>query len=187
MHQELSDSAEGQNSVDIWVDFVDNLWDKHLSHLREELYGEGLFEYNPNTGCYGFQEEEEEEASSSELPMAALLKEAVKEGGEEENTGDVPFRFQSSIIYTDDHSSDEESELLMDALLREAVEEEEEERGANNDPFRLHMHESEAIVHTYDRSSSEESEHDGVGGNEQEMVAEMEETERRGREGKHLC
>ncbi len=59
-----------------------DLWDTHLPHLREELYGEGLFVYNPNTGCYGFQEEEDEDETSGNELMAALLREAAEEDEE---------------------------------------------------------------------------------------------------------
>ena len=84
MHQEL-ESASKEGTVDIWLEFISDLWQKHLPHLREELFGEGLFVYNPNTGCYGFQEEEEEEGEemSSNALMAALLKEAAEEDWEE--------------------------------------------------------------------------------------------------------
>lgn len=84
VHHELEEGSQGQRTVDIWLEFVSDLWEKHLPHLREELYGEGLFVYNPNTGCYGFQEEEEEDEASYEEVMAALLREAAEEGEEGE-------------------------------------------------------------------------------------------------------
>lgn len=99
MQQELAESAKGEGTVDIWLEFVGDLWDKHLPHLREELYGEGLFVYNPNTGCYGFQEEEEEEseASGGEL-MAALLREAAEEDWEEGRRDEDSFKIQPSSM-----------------------------------------------------------------------------------------
>ena len=89
VEQELEGSAEGRGIVDLWLEFIADLWQKHLPHLREELYGDGLFVYNANTGCYGFQEEEEEEGSevSGGALMAALLREV--EGGERKGDSDA--------------------------------------------------------------------------------------------------
>ncbi len=84
--EELEGAKEGRGTVDIWLEFIGDLWQTHLPHLREELYGEGLFVYNANTGCYGFQEEEEEEGSEvgGEELMAALLREVGRGEGAEE-------------------------------------------------------------------------------------------------------
>ncbi len=90
--------------MDIWLEFISDLWEQYLPHFREVLYGQGLFIFNPNTGCYGFQEEEEEDDnadSMSEL-MAALLEEPTEEeGGRERGSGS--FRIQEP------HPEEEES------------------------------------------------------------------------------
>lgn len=39
-----------------WPEFVDDLWQRHLPHLRQEAYGDGEFMFDPTTGRYGFQE-----------------------------------------------------------------------------------------------------------------------------------
>ena len=39
-----------------WPEFVDDLWQKRLPHLRQEVYGDGEFMFDPTTGRYGFQE-----------------------------------------------------------------------------------------------------------------------------------
>ena len=55
------------------------MWQRHLPHLREELYGEGVYVF---IGQYGFQEEKEKEVSSNEV-MAILLEKAAEEDLEE--------------------------------------------------------------------------------------------------------
>lgn len=83
VQQELDDSAKGQGTVDTWVEFVDDRWEKHLSTI-EVFQGEGRID-----NLYGFQKrEEKEEASSSELlTPAPPLREAAKEKEEEGRVG----------------------------------------------------------------------------------------------------
>ena len=86
------------------------MWQRHLPHLREELYGEGLYDF---IGHYGFQAEEGE-ASSSEV-MASLLEKAAEENREEENseTCSSPETSLPDIVHTyDDLNSGDEGEFL---------------------------------------------------------------------------
>ena len=100
MQQELEGSSEGEGDLNIWSEFISDLWEKHLPHLREELYGEGLFVFNPNTGCYGFQEEEEEEGEEFEdcvLTSSLLGDDADKDGRyEREGMESVSYRIRDS-------------------------------------------------------------------------------------------
>ena len=40
-----------------WPEIVDDLWQERLPHLRQEVYGDGMFMFDPTTGRYGFQED----------------------------------------------------------------------------------------------------------------------------------
>lgn len=61
VQQEVATEESNQNqSVPVWSEFVYDLWNNHLPHLREELYGDGQLAFNPSTGYYGFQEENED-------------------------------------------------------------------------------------------------------------------------------
>ena len=116
----------GQSGGDIWYEFVSDLWEKYLPHLREELFGEGLFVFDPSTECYGFQENEEDEEEGSGGFMAALLRDAMEEGGElgEEASLKIQDPFDSFTEVTESHightydlnlvSSDEEEEEEME-------------------------------------------------------------------------
>ena len=149
--QELAGAAEGQGGVDIWLEFVTDLWQKHLPHLREELYGEGMFVYNANTGCYGFQEEDEDgsEASGGEL-MAALLREVARgedKGGERRGVDDSgsfklqpPSEEESFAVISEDmightydlaQSSSDEGEGLDDFTTGQ---EDEDDREKSEEP-----------------------------------------------------
>ena len=74
---------EGNTQANQWSEFVDDLWDVRLPHLREETYGDGGFVYDPATGLYGFQEGSED--GSEEELMFDLMNDqedgATKEGG----------------------------------------------------------------------------------------------------------
>lgn len=76
VQQELNKDARGENP---WSEFVCDLWKKYLPHLREELYGDGMFLYDANTGRYGFQGKEQEEEPTSLKRMGDLLMNAVEE------------------------------------------------------------------------------------------------------------
>lgn len=138
VQHELDEGFQGQGPVNIWSEFIADLWKKHLPHLREEIYGEGLFVYNPNTGRYGFQEEEEEEEDSAGELMAVLLREAAEEDEEEgkrvlgsglQPESSFAMVSESKVGHTYDlnqHSSEEEEE--------EEEEGEEEREGKKHDP-----------------------------------------------------
>ncbi len=95
VHLELEVEMGGQSGGDIWYEFVSDLWEKYLPHLREELFGEGLFVFDPSTECYGFQENEEDEEEGSGGFMAALMRDAMEEGGEVGEEGS--FKIQDPL------------------------------------------------------------------------------------------
>ena len=57
IQQELERGKGRINDGDIWVEFVSNLWDKYLPHVREEFYDDGRLVFDPITELYGFQVE----------------------------------------------------------------------------------------------------------------------------------
>ena len=54
--QQQVEAEEGDTQRDQWREFVGDLWDNRLPHLRSEVYGDGAFVFDPHTGRYGFQE-----------------------------------------------------------------------------------------------------------------------------------
>ena len=69
---EVGDVAKEQ-----WNEVVEDLWENQLPHLREEVYNEGVFVYDPLTGRYGFQEGSE--FDSEEELMKDLMNEPERE------------------------------------------------------------------------------------------------------------
>ena len=60
-----------------WNEVVEDLWENQLPHLREEVYNDGAFVYDPQTGRYGFQEGSE--FDSEEELMKDLMNEPERE------------------------------------------------------------------------------------------------------------
>jgi len=54
--QQQVEAEEGDTQRNQWREFVGDLWDNRLPHLRSEVYGDGAFVFDPHTGRYGFQE-----------------------------------------------------------------------------------------------------------------------------------
>ena len=54
--QHQVEAEGGDTQRDQWREFVGDLWDNRLPHLRSEVYGDGAFMFDPHTGRYGFQE-----------------------------------------------------------------------------------------------------------------------------------
>ena len=117
VQQELKGSNKSDGSLNIWSEFVSDLWEKHLPHLRWP--GEHHGESNPNTGCYGFQEEEEEEGEENEdcVLTSSLLGDSADEDGGYERGGmesgsngirDTPMEEESFTILSevDGHTLD---------------------------------------------------------------------------------
>ena len=92
VHQELQGKEDGQDGSDIWLEFESDLWTKHLPHLREEIYGDGQFVFDPSTERYGFQEDEEEGEGSGGF-LAALLQDAMDDKPDE----DKSFKIQEPM------------------------------------------------------------------------------------------
>ena len=67
----MEKKASNSSSLNLWSEFVSDLWKNHLPHFREILYGDGSFVFNPTSGYFGFQEEnrwvqaEEDDAQNS--------------------------------------------------------------------------------------------------------------------------
>lgn len=74
VEQELDDGVKGQAKEEVWVEFIEDLWEKNLSKWRNVFHVQGR-------GPYGFQEKDEkEEASIGEWLMSPPpLREAVEE------------------------------------------------------------------------------------------------------------
>lgn len=72
-----------------WPEFVNDLWQERLPHLRQEVYGDGMFMFDPTTGRYGFQEgsdygtEDEFMTDLMNEPEYQGDKEGEREGGGE--------------------------------------------------------------------------------------------------------
>ena len=70
---ELAAGADSQAQGIHWSEFVADLWNVHLPHLREETYGEGEFVFDPSTNRYGF----ENQSDDDELLMHDLENDEV--------------------------------------------------------------------------------------------------------------
>ena len=123
VQQELEGSNEGEGGLNIWSEFISDLWEKHLPHLREELYGEGLFVFNPDTGRYGFQEEKEEEGEEDEdcVLTSSLLGDSANDDGRRGIKQDSPM--EEDIL----------SEEMVDGHTLESCSSDEEE-GRGGEP-----------------------------------------------------
>lgn len=64
-----------------WPEFVNDLWQERLPHLRQEVYGDGMFMFDPTTGRYGFQEGSD--YGTEDEFMTDLMNEPEYQGDEE--------------------------------------------------------------------------------------------------------
>ncbi len=78
MRAELATGADAQAQGNHWSEFVADLWNAHLPHLREETYGEGEFVFDPSTNRYGF-EDQSDYSSDDELFMQDLENDGYDE------------------------------------------------------------------------------------------------------------
>ena len=83
MVQQQVEVEGGDDEREQWREFVADLWEERLPHLREEVYNDGAFVYDPHTGRYGFQDGSEYD-SEGEL-MDDLMNESEKEGHTEDS------------------------------------------------------------------------------------------------------
>ncbi len=74
LRAEVARGTDYQTEGNHWSEFVADLWNDRLPHLREETYGEGEFIFDPSTGRYGF-EDQSEYGSEDDLFMADLESE----------------------------------------------------------------------------------------------------------------
>lgn len=72
-----------------WPEFVNDLWQERLPHLRQEVYGDGMFMFDPTTGRYGFQEGTDLVYKTEDELMMDLMNEPEHrgEGGVGETEG----------------------------------------------------------------------------------------------------
>lgn len=123
-----------------WSEFVSDLWQERLPHLRQEVYGDGMFMFDPTTGRYGFQEGASYR-TEDEL-MMDLMNEPERQGdgeGERQREGGGEGQGEDSIggLRDVDDSFEEldESEALEPTISHSfdldqaSGDEEEKERG----------------------------------------------------------
>ena len=99
VQQEVEAEADtGDTEKEQWSEIVDDLWQKKLPHLRDEIIGP--FVYDPQTGRYGFQEGSEYD-SEGEL-MDDFMNEVEGEdhgpkGNGEKKVGHGPDHHVTSV------------------------------------------------------------------------------------------
>ena len=62
MVQQQVEAEGGDDEREQWREFVADLWEERLPHLREEVYNDGAFVYDSHTGRHGFQDDSEYES-----------------------------------------------------------------------------------------------------------------------------
>ena len=97
--QPQAQAEAGDVAKEQWNEVVEDLWENQLPHLREEVYNEGVFVYDPLTGRYGFQEGSE--FDSEEELMKDIMNEPERE--DYASNGDV------EEFFTDDQQPSLES------------------------------------------------------------------------------
>ena len=97
--QPQAQAEAGDVAKEQWNEVVEDLWENQLPHLREEVYNEGVFVYDPLTGRYGFQEGSE--FDSEEELMKDIMNEPERE--DYASNGDV------EEFFTDDQQLSLES------------------------------------------------------------------------------
>ena len=117
-----SEEGEGEEEPEQWREFVLDLWEARLPHLREEGYGYGDgggFMFNPATGRYGFQEGSDYESEGE------LMEELMQEDDH------APSEGEGSLVEEQElpESSSEEEES--------GEEEKEEDKGEGDDEGEL--------------------------------------------------
>ena len=105
VQQELNEPSIRSKANVIWQEFVGDLWQRHLPHLREEMWVYNFI------GQRGFQEEKDIEVSSSEA-MASLLQKAADEDFEENSEASSSVKASLSEMDQSFVSNGEESWLV---------------------------------------------------------------------------
>lgn len=99
----------GEAGAQYWTEFVHDLWQQKLPHLREVYEsGGGMFVYDPATDHYGFQEGSEYDDGGEFGLMEEFEKDPEdfqREGEETQTTDDIP-----DIVIEPDESFVEGSE-----------------------------------------------------------------------------
>ncbi len=78
LRAELATGADAQAQGNHWSEFVADLWNAHLPHLREETFGDEEFVFDPFTNRYGF-EDQSYYSSDDELFMHDLENDGYDE------------------------------------------------------------------------------------------------------------
>ncbi len=73
LQAELQTGADAQAQGNHWSEFVADLWNAHLPHLREETYGEGDFVFNPSTH-YGFEYQSDDSSDENDGYDEVVMK-----------------------------------------------------------------------------------------------------------------
>ena len=97
--QQQAEAEAGNVEKEQWNEVVEDLWENQLPHLREEVYNDGAFVYDPQTGRYGFQEGSE--FDSEEELMKDLMNEPERE--------DYASNGDAEEFFTDDQQPSLES------------------------------------------------------------------------------
>lgn len=106
----LDQGEQGQKPVMMWSDYVSDLWEKHLPHLRETIVGGGAFVYDPATGRYGFQEGDyEDDTISDELAVSLNIDEVDEK---EKVTEDIKL----SAIIIEEQEENQQSQKSAGAI-----------------------------------------------------------------------
>ena len=131
-----------------WPEFVSDLWQERLPHLRQEVYGDGMFMFDPTTGRYGFQEGADLVYKTEDELMMDLMNEPEHQGeggvGETEGGGGEGEKADSiGGLHDDSFEELEESEAMEPTatishsydLDQASGDEEEKERGGTSASF----------------------------------------------------
>ena len=127
-----------------WPEFVNDLWQERLPHLRQEVYGDGMFMFDPTTGRYGFQEGADLVYKTEDEFMMDLMNEPEHQGeGEAGGEGEKADSIGGLRDVDDSFEELEESEAMEPTatishsfdLDQASGDEEEKERGGTSASF----------------------------------------------------
>ena len=134
-----------------WPEFVSDLWQERLPHLRQEVYGDGMFMFDLTTGRYGFQEGAGLVYKTEDELMMDLMNESEHqgEGGVGETEGGGGGEGEKADSIGDLHDVDDSFEELEESEAMELTatishsfdldqalgDEEEKERGGTSASF----------------------------------------------------
>lgn len=152
---------------------MSDLWQEYLPHFRVELYEEGFFTLNPNTGDYGFQEEKDEECEDNDI-----LREDVEEGSGRGNYQEVN---QEAVIYVNTVKEEEQKEqkegIEWESKNHNGFQEEEEEECEDDNILREDVEEGNGEGNYQEVNQEAVLDHSYVNSEKDEVEEEQEELE----------